>query len=394
MSASKRIESIDILRGIVMILMALDHTRDYFHINAFAGNYPENMSSTNGFLFFTRFITHYCAPVFVFLAGTAAFLYGYNKPKKQLSLFLITRGLWLIFTEIAILNFLWWFDINFEFINLQVIWAIGVCMLILGLLIHLPKKLILGIALLIIFGHNALDTFTVTGKEPFSWLWHLLHQAGGGFSIGKTFISFAYPVLPWIGIMALGYVFGTIYTIDFSKELRRKILIYTGISAIVLFYVLRGFNFYADLVPWKIQETTTKTIISFFNLSKYPPSLDYTLITLGPALIVLAFLENIKNKLTDFILVFGKVPFFYYIIHVALIHSLAIIGLLITGKDWHKMILNNAAFTNPEVLTGYGYPLWMVYILWILVVLSLYPICKKYMAYKAHNKDKWWLSYL
>jgi len=394
MSASKRIESIDILRGLVMVLMALDHTRDYFHINAFAGNYPENMTSTTGILFFTRFITHYCAPVFVFLAGTSAFLYGVNKPKKQLSLFLVTRGFWLIVVEIAILNFLWWFDITFGFINLQVIWAIGVCMLILGALIHLPKKLILGISILLIFGHNALDTITVTGKEPFSWLWYLLHQPNGGFAVGNTFVALSYPVLPWIGIMALGYAFGTLYTRNYSKKLRRKALVYTGFSATILFFVFRGFNFYADISPWEIQETTTKTIISFFNISKYPPSLDYVLITLGPALVLLAYLENIKNKLTSIFLVLGKVPFFYYIIHIGLIHSLALLGLVITGKDWHKMILNNEAFTNPDVLTGYGYPLWIVYTVWILVIVVLYPVCKKYMQYKANNKDKWWLSYL
>jgi uncharacterized membrane protein len=394
MNTFKRIESIDILRGLVMILMVLDHTRDYFHINAFAGNYPENLESTTGILFFTRFITHFCAPIFVLLAGISAFLYGENKTKKQLSFFLVTRGFWLIFIEITLLNFLWWFDFYFEFINLQVIWAIGVCMLILGVLIHLPKKIILGISLLILIGHNSLDGLTVSDNQPLAWLWHLLHQSGGGFTLGQTYVAFSYPVLPWIGIISLGYVIGNLFSKNRNSDFRKKILIKIGIASICLFFLLRGFNIYADINPWEFQESTIKTIISFFNVSKYPPSLAYTLITLGPAFIFLAWIERFKNKITDLFLVFGRVPFFFYVIHVGTIHLLAILGLLITGNDWHKMILNNNAFTNPEALTGYGYPLYMVYIIWLIILILLYPLCKSYMNYKAKNKDKWWLSYI
>ncbi|WP_375239566.1 DUF1624 domain-containing protein [Aurantibacter sp.] len=236
MNTFKRIESIDIIRGLVIVLMALDHTRDYFHINAFAGNYPENLESTTGILFFTRFITHFCAPVFVLLAGVSAFLYGENKTKKQLSLFLVTRGFWLIFIEIALLNFLWWFDLSFEFINLQVIWAIGVCMIILGALIHLPKKIIFVISLLILIGHNSLDNLTVNANQPFAWLWYLLHQPHGGFSLGKTYIAFTYPVLPWIGIISLGYVLGNLFSKNKNSDFRHRVLIQTGIASICLFF--------------------------------------------------------------------------------------------------------------------------------------------------------------
>ncbi|RED43980.1 putative membrane protein [Winogradskyella eximia] len=390
---SNRIESIDVLRGLVMVIMALDHVRDYFHINAFTGNYPENLESTNIILFGTRFITHYCAPVFVFLAGTSAFLYGQNKPKKELSKFLITRGLWLIFVEIFINNFLWWFDVNFGFINLQVIWAIGLCMIVLGLIVYLPKRIILALGLLIVFGHNTLDGIIKEGDSISSILWYILHQGQFlSFSEGH-YVSFSYPILPWIGVIVLGYCFGEFYKKDASKALRKKWLLYIGISAIVFFFTLRGFNFYADLVPWTIQDTSEKTVISFFNLTKYPPSLAYILITLGPALLFLYFIETIKNTATNFLLVFGRVPFFYYMLHIFFIHVAAIIGLLLTGKDWKLMILDNETM-NSGILQGYGYPLFTVYLIWIIIILALYPICKTYMHYKTNNKDKWWLSYL
>jgi uncharacterized membrane protein len=255
---SSRIGSIDILRGLVMVIMALDHVRDYFHINAFAGNYPENMESTNMILFGTRFITHFCAPVFVFLAGTSAFLYGRNKSSGHLSKFLVTRGIWLIFVEIIINNFLWWFDVNYGFTNLQVIWAIGLSMIVLGLAIYLPKRLILILGLIIVFGHNSLDGITMEGQSFESILWSMLHQ-GGVFSYGDgKIVSFSYPILPWIGVMLLGYCFGELFNPDKSKVNRGKLLFVMGSTSIVLFFILRGLNFYADPLPWEVQETVAK----------------------------------------------------------------------------------------------------------------------------------------
>jgi uncharacterized membrane protein len=376
-----------------MVIMALDHVRDYFHINALAGNSPENLESTNLILFGTRFITHYCAPVFVFLAGTSAFLYGQNKPTKQLSKFLITRGLWLVFVEIFINNFLWWFDVNYGFTVLQVIWAIGLCMVVLGLIVYLPKRGILALGLLIVFGHNALDGITREGDNLISLLWYMLHQ-GEGFSFGEGhYVAFAYPILPWIGVIVLGYCFGEFYKRNASVADRKKWLLYIGTVAITLFFVLRGFNFYADLLPWVTQDTSEKTVISFFNVTKYPPSLAYILITLGPALLFLYAIETVKNKATEFLLVFGRVPFFYYLLHILVIHVGAMIGLLLTGKDWKLMVLNNETMRS-GALQGYGYSLLTVYLVWIAVVLLLYPICNIYMNYKKNNKDKWWLSYL
>lgn len=376
-----------------MVVMALDHTRDFFHINAMAGNYPENIETTTLILFFTRFITHYCAPVFVFLAGTSAFLYGQNKSKSQLSKFLITRGIWLIFVELFITNFLWWFDITYGFINLQVIWAIGFSMFILGIVVKLPKLIILLLGLLIVFGHNALDRIEI--EDPIlSVLWDMLHQTGG-FSISPTtFISFSYPVLPWIGVIFLGYSFGELYKKSTAIVFRKKSLLYLGCASIVLFFFFRGFNFYADLKPWTSQNTTIKTIISFFKITKYPPSLAFLLITLGPSFLILFALENVKNKITGIFLVFGRVPFFYYVAHIFIIHISALLLIMIGGGNWEIMLLNSKTFSNPEAFKGYGYSLSIVYIIWLAIVALLYPFCKKYMLYKTNNKDKWWLSYL
>ena len=394
-----RIESIDLLRGVVMVIMALDHTREYFHLGAFV-NDPTDLAITTPIIFFTRFITHFCAPVFVFLAGTSAFLYGSKKTKPALFKFLITRGLWLIFVEIAIMSFIWFFDINYSTIILQVIFAIGVSMIVLGILIHLPRKAILVLALILIAGHNLLDGITMEGKSFASVIWYILHKSSF-IEFSENFVMIvAYPVLPWIGVMALGYCFGGFYAKDFDVVMRKKWLLRLGLGAIVLFFIIRSINVYGDLVPWVIQRNTTFTILSFLNVTKYPPSLSFLLITLGPAFLFLYATEVIKNKVTDFFLVFGRVPFFYYILHILIIHFFALLVLVITGGDWKIMILdwkaiilNESVFTSGK-LASYGYPLWVVCLIWIGIVLLLYPLSKKYMLYKTSNRDKWWLSYL
>lgn len=389
---STRIESIDILRGVVMVIMALDHVRDFFHYGAFSGN-PTNLETTTPFLFFTRFITHYCAPIFVFLAGTSAFLYGTRKTKSELFKFLLTRGLWLILLEIVLNNLLWGFDFTYSFIVLQVIWAIGLSMVFLSFLIYLPKRMILIIGMILVAGHNTLDSVIMQGTSFKSILWYILHQQQF-ISINPTrMVVFAYPIIPWIGLMALGFCFGSFYQKDFNAGVRKKWLLIIGISAIALFFILRGLNIYGDLVPWSTQNTTTKTILSFFKVTKYPPSLAYILITIGPALLFLYGIETVKNKISDFFLIFGRVPLFYYFLHVFVIHSLAIVGILIFGGNWKDMILSSNAFSNPN-FANYGYPLFIVYLVWISVIALLYYPCKKYMIYKANNKDKWWLSYL
>jgi uncharacterized membrane protein len=385
---TNRIESIDILRGVVMVLMVLDHARGYFFYDSFLGN-PTDLETTTPFLFFTRFITHYCAPVFVFLAGTSAFLYGSKKTKPELFKFLFTRGMWLIFLEIVVNNFIWFFDFSYSILHFQVIWAIGFSMVCLSFLFFLPKKVLLVIGVLLIVGHNLLDNIVMKGESFQSIIWYFLKQKET-LPIPGHIILLNYPVIPWIGLMALGYLFGTFYQKGYEKKLRRKWLLGVGIGLLFLFFILRYDNFYGDLEAWSIQNTTTKTILSFFKVTKYPPSLLYVCITMGPAMLFLYLFENTKNKVTNFFLVFGRVPLFFYFIHVLVIHLLAVLVLLITGGDWHHMILTG----DDEFLKDYGYSLPIVYLVWIGVVLFLYPFSKKYMIYKANNKDKWWLSYL
>tara|TARA_A100000171_G_scaffold51660_1_gene66665 strand:- start:22369 stop:23550 length:1182 start_codon:yes stop_codon:yes gene_type:complete len=389
---TNRIESIDVLRGVVMVIMALDHVRDYFHYGSFFVD-PTNIDTTTPALFFTRFITHYCAPVFVFLAGTAAFLYGSKKTKPELFKFLITRGIWLIFLEMVVNNLIWTFDLTWSIQIFQVIWAIGVSMVCLSFLIYLPKKIILILGVILIAGHNLLDGIVMQGQSFQDIVWYVLHQQNALVVNQNHLIIVQYPLLPWIGLMALGYVFGTLYQRDFVVEVRKKWLLGLGFGALAVFFIVRGLNTYGDLTPWVVQENTTKTILSIFNVTKYPPSLLFFCITLGPALIFLYAFENTKNKLTDFFLVFGRVPLFYYFLHVLIIHLMALIGILIFGGNPQDMILTAQGFMNANLST-YGYSLEVVYLVWLGVVLLLYPLSKKYMKYKAANKNKWWLRYL
>lgn len=387
-----RIESIDILRGVVMVIMALDHVRDYFHYGSFFID-PTNLQTTTPLLFFTRFITNFCAPVFVFLSGTSAFLYGSNKSKPALFKFLFTRGIWLIFLEIVVNTFIWTFDATYSLQIIQVIFAIGFSMICLSFLIYLPKKVILLVGIILIAGHNALDNIVMQGQSFQSIIWYFLHQDNALVYGSNHMVILHYPLIPWIGLMALGYLFGSFYQKDFDVSLRKKWLLRLGLGSLFLFVILRGFNVYGDLMPWSVQDTTTKSILSFFKVTKYPPSLLFLCITLGPAMLFLYAFENTKNKITDFFLVFGRVPLFYYFLHMLVIHILAIIGILIFGGNWQEMIVTGKSFMN-ETLKTYGYSLFIVYLVWISVVLLLYPLCKKYMTYKANNKDKWWLSYL
>ena len=243
-----RIESIDLLRGLIMIIMALDHVRDYFHAGSFIFD-PADLSRTNGILFFTRWITHFCAPVFMFLAGTSAFLVGERKSKKQLSKFLLTRGLWLMLLELTFVNFGWFFNIHFSFLPLIVIWAIGLSMVVLSGLIYLPKKIILLFGLLIVFGHNLLDHIHIKGNGLSAFLWAELHEPHR-FQIGDRIVATGYPVLAWIGVMALGYCFGSLYSRNFNAEKRKKLLLWIGSAAVLFFIIIRAANVYGDASLW------------------------------------------------------------------------------------------------------------------------------------------------
>ena len=389
--SSNRIESIDLLRGIVMIIMALDHVRDYFHADAFVFD-PTDLSQTSVPLFFTRWITHYCAPVFIFLAGTSAFLVGNRKGKKELSIFLLKRGLWLVFLELVVVNFAWFFNLHFSVFLLGVIWVIGISMILLAAFIHLPWKLILLTGILLVAGHNLFDSFHVEGNNIPAFLWSFLHTFSF-FQVGSTLIAVAYPLLAWLGVMLLGYCFGTLYQPGYDALQRKKILRYMGLTAITLFVVIRSINLYGDPHHWSSQATPVFTMLSFLNVTKYPPSLLYVFMTLGPAILFLSLAEGSVAKISRPLVTVGRVPMFYYLLHIYLIHILAVIAVVATGFSASSMFLSTWVTMTPE-LKGYGFNLWVVYGVWLFVVLLLFPLCKWYESYRRNHPEKWWLSYL
>ncbi|MEO8472452.1 MAG: heparan-alpha-glucosaminide N-acetyltransferase domain-containing protein [Chryseolinea sp.] len=386
-SKSTRIESIDLLRGLVMIIMALDHVRDYFHADAFLFN-PTDLTKTNVALFFTRFVTHICAPVFVFLAGTSAFMVGQRKGRRELSFFLVKRGTWLIVLEFTFVNFGWLFNAEFPLLLVIVIWTLGISMIALAGFIHLPFAGVAITGALLVFGHNLLDNVHFPG----SMLWSLLHEQNV-YHAGRFTIFVAYPILPWIGLMLLGYCFGTLYQPSFDGERRKQLLLRMAAGCIALFVVMRLINGYGDPIPWSSQSNPVFTILSFFNVNKYPPSLAYVLITMAPAFLFLAFAENWKGKFASGVTSLGRVPMFYYIIHIYAIHILAMFAAMATGFSASDMTFN-AWVTDSPKLKGYGFSLWTVYLVWIVLIIALLPLCKWYDHYKQRNREKWWLSYL
>jgi uncharacterized membrane protein len=386
---SKRLHSIDLLRGTVMIIMALDHVRDYFHASAFLYD-PTDLTRTDVPLFFTRWITHFCAPIFTFLAGASAFLNGTKKTKKELSFFLFTRGLWLVIAEVLIVTLGWTFNPAYPVLILQVIWALGVSMMVLAGMIYLPLTAILVIGLALIGAHNLLDA--PPGAHPASFLMAALHEQRI-IPMKPFIIMMGYPVTPWIGIMLVGYAFGQLYLPTFDAGKRRKTLIGLGLAAIALFIIIRSIDLYGDPHPWSVQKTPVFTVLSFLNTTKYPPSLLYILMTLGPAMLFLAFVEKPLNKLSEKVVVFGRVPMFFYLLHIYLIHILSVIAAAISGFKWSDMVLTGWVSMNNQ-LKGYGYSLAFVYVLWILIIVGVYPLCKWYDNYKQANRSKWWLSYI
>ncbi|MGZ8541850.1 MAG: DUF1624 domain-containing protein [Chitinophagaceae bacterium] len=394
-TGQKRIESIDILRGIAMVIMALDHVRDYFHLTGFTDD-PLNLATTTPFLYFTRWITHLCAPIFVFLSGTSIYLQSLRKTKKELSAFLIKRGLWLIFAEFIIIAFAWTFNPFYNFIPLQVIWAIGISMVILGFAIRLPYHFILVMGLVIVFGHNLLDIPEAAPGFKAGFWWDLLHH--GHFAaypyMPGHFAVIVYPFVPWLGVMMLGYCTGIFFSPKFSPEQRRKIIFRLGIALILFFVIVRFINIYGDPVAWTVQKNGLFTFLSFMKVNKYPPSLLYLCITIGPALVLLSFMEKFKNGFTNIMVVFGRTAFFYYIIHIYLIHLLATIVFFAKGHSMQDALNSMQNLPFMFLIPGEGYNLPVVYGIWAFVIILLYPICKWYDKYKTRHKEKWWLSYL
>lgn len=375
-----------------MMVMALDHVRDYFHYDAFFYS-PSDLAQTSVPLFFTRWATHFCAPVFIFLAGTSAYLYGRSRDKKQLSLFLFTRGIWLMVAECFIVTLEWTFNPSYPYFNLAVIWVTGLSMVLMSALIYLNRGVIFTIGIVIIAGHNLLDGIHVPGAGAASFIWALLHEPGY-FTFENISFSVRYPLLPWIGIMAAGYALGGFFSRTYNPGQRRAAFLCLGTAAILLFVILRISNLYGDAAHWSFQKSEVFSLLSFLNVSKYPPSLLYTLITLGPALIFLSLAEKPLNKWTSVAHIFGRVPMFYYLAHLFLIHVLAIAAATLSGYDWSDMILSSSV-NKAENLQGYGFDLISVYVVWIAVLFILYPFCKWFDRYKRANQStKWWLSYL
>jgi uncharacterized membrane protein len=388
-----RLVSVDMVRGFVMVIMALDHTRHFMTNVPFP---PERLSDTYGALFFTRFITHYCAPVFSFLAGTGAFLAtSRGKSIQQVSGFFFTRGLWLIFLELTIIDFAWTFT---PWAAAGVIWILGWSMVLMALIVRLPVRWITVFGVGMIATHNLLDRINPASFGKLAWLWMLLHAPGPiPITPHFTFMSL-YVLIPWVGVMAAGFAFGKLLL----GPDRRKWILTLGISMTALFVLLRGFNLYGNSAsgvpfsvgPWSPQATFSLTVISFLNTEKYPPAFDYLLMTLGPSLILLGLLDGAKAKrgLGRVLVVYGRVPMFYYILHLYLIHLLAIVVALAYHQPaawlWH-----GAMFLQPTP-AGYGHGLPFIYAMWILVVASLYLPCRWFMEFKRQHRDWNWLSYL
>jgi uncharacterized membrane protein len=401
----KRIDSVDLLRGVVMVIMMLDHTRDYVHSGALLFD-PLDLSKTTVWVFLTRWITHYCAPVFVFLAGTGAYLqFTRGKSKSELSRFLITRGLWLIILEVTLVRLLVTFSVDPKLLFfLQVIWVIGVSMIVLAALIHLPLKVVAGFGLAMIALHNLLDRFPAEpwrgpGTPVPSWgakLWMVLHQQAF-FPAGSTFpspiVAVLYPLIPWIGVIAVGYAFGALYKMD--KERRRKLLLYIGGACVMLFCLIRAWDVYGEPLHWHKQKNVVFTILSFINTTKYPPSLDFLLMTLGPGIVALAVFEMGGLRpdgswIRKFLVTFGRVPLFFYMLQWFTAHTIALVLFISFGKPWKWLVKTPIDW---QYQPGMGFNLIVVYACWIAGVLLLFPLCKWFAGLKARRKD-WWLSYL
>jgi uncharacterized membrane protein len=398
---SERIVSLDIMRGLVMVIMALDHTRDFFTNLRFE---PESLAQTYYALFFTRWITHFCAPLFFFLAGTGAFFYGRRRTPPALSRFLWTRGLWLIFLEFTVVGTGWTFLFPWGFFG--VIWALGACMVLMAAIVRLPLRWVAVFSGVLILGHDLLDPIRPRQFGSLAPLWTILHVRGGvllPFHV-REFVLF--PLVPWVGVMAAGYVFGSVYLLE--KDRRRKLIAQIGLGLTVAFILLRLTNLYGNPPvglggvsqgPWHIQPTIKKTVILFFDVEKYPPSLQFLLMTLGPSLLLLAWLDKKLDQkdgqqtispVLSSLLTFGRVPLFFYILHLYVIHALAVLTGLLFHQPvawlWHGGFL----FGAPD---DWGYNLPFIYLVWITAVIILYFPCRWYEGVKRRRRD-WWLSYI
>jgi uncharacterized membrane protein len=397
----QRIYSIDLLRGVVMMIMLLDHTRDFVMAGALTSD-PTDLTQTTIPLFFTRWITHYCAPTFVFLSGVSIYLQRLaGKTNAELSRFLWTRGLWLIFLEFTIVRLGFTFNLDYSFFGAaQVIWVIGASMVVMAALIYLPLRWVGIFALLMIASHNLLDVYSIPPQEAFGApsplastraAWLLLHQQGLISLFNGPVVFVLYPLIPWIGVMAAGLAFGSVYAIEPAR--RRKLLLITGVTVTLLFVVVRLINVYGDPSAWSVQEKAGFTLLSFLNTSKYPPSLLFLLMTLGPSIIVLAITDSIDGRAIwqKICITYGRVPMFFYILQWFVAHGTGVILRAATGQEFGHLMATSGL--GSEVPLNNGFSLVVVYAAWIGGLILLYPLCKWYGEMKRRNKH-WALSYL
>ena len=381
-----RLESVDVVRGVIMIIMALDHTRDFFGI---PGQNPTNLASATAALFLTRWITYFCAPVFFLLTGTGAYLSLRRRSPGELSRFLLTRGLWLIFLEVVVLRcFAYQFNVDYRVTMLLVLWALGWAMITLSALVRLPAFAVTALGVTMIVGHNLFDS--VRSANP---VWSILHAPGFVLNTPENVVFVAYPLIPWIGVTAVGYGLGQVYSWDTDR--RRAFLLRLGLTLSLAFVVIRWLNAYGDPARWTAQKTSLFTVLSFLNTTKYPPSLLFLLMTLGPALVFLWSVDRGTPRGLRPALVIGKVPLFYYVQHFFLIHVLAVVTCYGRSGSAHWMFespdLANYPFTPPP---GWGYSLPVIYLVWAFVVAAMYPLCRWFAALKARRRSEAWLSYL
>ena len=384
----KRLNSIDFVRGFVMVIMALDHTRDFMHVTSITQN-ALDLNVTTPAVFFTRWITHLCAPTFVFLSGVSAYLSFKNKNDVAASRkFLWTRGLWLIFLEFTLVNFGIWFDVRFSVFIFEVIAVIGFGFIVLSFLLNVPAKTLGFIGLGIIFLHNLFPYIPFAENSVLKTiLTPLFTQTAFPFT-PKTLLIMGYPPIPWLGIMLTGFGAGKLFELNLDE--RKKYFLRIGISALFLFVIIRFINIYGNSTPWSTQKNGLYTFLSFINITKQPPSLIFCLSTLGIMFLIFYLSDGVENTFTKFVTVYGKVPLFYFLVHFYLLHTLMLIVMFTQG-----FTLSDLEFgTNlgrPKAASGLE--LSYIYLIWLSVVLVLYPVCKWYGNYKLMHTEKTWLRY-
>ena len=367
-----------------MVLMALDHTRGFLSNAQFA---PVDLAHTTPALFFTRWVTHFCAPAFFLLAGVGASLsLARGRSLAQVSRFFLARGLWLVVLELTLVSFGWDFTLHVTPWHAGVIWALGWSMVFMAALAWLPKGAIATVGIALIVLHNMTDAITPAAFGEFGWLWRFLHFPD--LNAGML-IRIDYPIIPWVGVMAVGYAMGPLFRE--SPERRQKLLVGIGVSAVIGFVALRWLNGYGDPMPWSVETRGTYTLLSFLRVRKYPPSLAYLLMTLGPLLIALVWLEHARGRVFSFVVTYGRVPLLFFVAHIYLVHLIAVV--VAYGQGGPASFL----FTSDGPMAGhppwYGVDLGWIYVCWVLIVIALYPMCRAFAEVKAHRRD-WWLSYL